>query len=167
MKDLFIFSVIILFTTHISVESFIVGNRLVPCKDNPLLRWKRSTSSLDSSSITYVSPTTKTKTSLATIPRTSNSTIKNDKEGRGFDPHLHQTPTVSSDFDWSQNGHNVPMFVSELSQLGGGRFMSLIDRAIVRAPWNFLVAKLFRLVSVFFVDSYLVQLFGVKFESLS
>src|SRR5687768_16925675 len=103
MKDLFTLSVLILLTTHISVESFIVKDRLVPC--NPrFLRWKRSTSSLDSSSITHVSSTTKTKASLSTIPRTSNSTIKNDKEGRSFDPNRHQTPTT--DFDWSRNGHD-------------------------------------------------------------
>ena len=39
---------------------------------------------------------------------------------------------------------------------------SLLDRAILQAPWNLLTAKLFRSVAVFFLESYLVQLFGVS-----
>lgn len=72
-----------------------------------------------------------------------------------------QSPNV--DFDWSRNGHDIPMFISELNnQAGLSRFSSLLDRAIVRAPWNVLTAKMFRLVVVFFLESYLVQLFGVS-----
>ena len=66
------------------------------------------------------------------------------------------------DFEWSKNQHDVPTFISELNnQPGFNRLSSLIDRAIVRAPWNVLMAKLVKLVTVFFVESYLVQLFGV------
>ena len=67
-----------------------------------------------------------------------------------------------SDFKWSQNKHDVPQFISELHN-NGHRHQSLLDKAIVRAEWNVLAAKLFRVVSVFFIESYLIQLFGVTF----
>jgi hypothetical protein len=68
-----------------------------------------------------------------------------------------------TDFDWSRNGHDIPVFISELhNQPGFNRFSSLLDRAIVRAPWNVLTAKMFKLIAVFFLESYLVQLFGVS-----
>ena len=72
-------------------------------------------------------------------------------------------PSSSSSFDWTKNGHDVPVFVSEaLNEPHNMRVSSLLDRAIVRAPWNVLTAKLFRIVAIFFLESYLVQLFGVS-----
>lgn len=80
-------------------------------------------------------------------------------------PHHHSfndasVPSSSSSFDWTKNGHDVPVFVSEALN-GPNKVASLLDRAIVRAPWNVLTAKLFRVVAIFFLESYLVQLFGV------
>lgn len=57
-------------------------------------------------------------------------------------------------------GHpDLPMFISDMNN--NFRGASLIDRAIVRAPWNNLAAKMFKDLATFFLDSYLVQLFGV------
>lgn len=69
--------------------------------------------------------------------------------------------TAFRDFSWSQNQHNVPQFVHDAAQPTSDRFMSLLDKSIVRAPWHVLAAKMVRVVSVFFLESYLVQLFGV------
>lgn len=93
-------------------------------------------------------------------------------------------PPPAPQFDWHASGNSVPSFVNEAltegqagkpmapaaapmatpgSGLGiGGGGGSLLDRAIVRAPWNVLTAKMFRLLAVFFLESYLVQLFGVE-----
>lgn len=79
--------------------------------------------------------------------------------------HQHHSfsDSPSSSFDWTKNGHDVPVFVSEaLNGPHSTRVTSLLDRAIVRAPWNVLTAKLFRIVAIFFLESYLVQLFGVS-----
>ena len=73
----------------------------------------------------------------------------------------HQSHGSGSTFDWTKNGHDVPQFISDANN-SNQRINSLIDRAVVRAPWNLLTAKLFRLVAVFFLESYLVQLFGVS-----
>lgn len=71
----------------------------------------------------------------------------------------HATASIITPFNWAQNGHDVPQFVAELNN--NGRITGLLDRAIIRAPWNILAAKLFKDISVFFIESYLVQLFGV------
>ena len=86
----------------------------------------------------------------------TSSTQVSQKQGRS-------EQSSSVDFDWSRNQHDVPVFISELhNQPGYNRLSNLLDRAIVRAPWNLLTAKMFRLVAVFFLESYLVQLFGVS-----
>lgn len=73
-------------------------------------------------------------------------------------------PTPSSTGHLSSSGPSIghpdlPMFISDMNN--NFRGASLIDRAIVRAPWNNLAAKMFKDLATFFLDSYLVQLFGV------
>jgi hypothetical protein len=69
----------------------------------------------------------------------------------------------ASSFDYPKDRPDIPVIVSEALTNGNNRIAgSLVDRAVVRAPWNVLTAKLFRLVAVFFLESYLVQLFGVS-----
>lgn len=68
-------------------------------------------------------------------------------------------PTPGSNMDQSMDQPSVPSIIAEINN--NVRGASLFDRAIIRAPWNNLAAKMFKDLATFFLDSYLVQLFGV------
>lgn len=70
-----------------------------------------------------------------------------------------QSPPQSPTMGQSMEQPNIPMIIADINN--NIRGASLIDRAITRAPWNSLAAKLFKDLATFFLDSYLVQLFGV------
>lgn len=70
------------------------------------------------------------------------------------------SPSPASESGPSMGHPDLPMIISDLNN--NFRGASLIDRAITRAPWNSLAAKLFKDLATFFLDSYLVQLFGVQ-----
>ena len=133
--------------------NFLQTSNAIPCTNHSLLLMKKRSLTDDPSLSTGDKSISNTE--LVRTNETS-STQVSQKQGRS-------EQSSSVDFDWSRNQHDVPVFISELhNQPGYNRLSNLLDRAIVRAPWNLLTAKMFRLVAVFFLESYLVQLFGVS-----
>lgn len=134
---------------------FLQSSDALPCTNHSILMMKKRSLTDDPSLSTGDKSISSTE--LVSTNETSSTQVSQKQERS--DRRSEQTV----DFDWSRNQHDVPVFISDLhNEPGNNRLSTLWDRAIVRAPWNLLTAKMFRLVAVFFLESYLVQLFGVS-----